>query len=324
MSPTSRWLAASRGCRARAFARDVENGCPFWTFASPETSGPPLLSAKALAPQAIFSRIWLRGVRASECEWRRALRGGRPPQVPNRAGRPSPRPLELSLTTDAPILLRVRRWQHWCRGSRFGRKRSCAQTFADGHAYTSHDVFFRLRSRNAPLSPAAALCLRCSRCVARRGGRYLPTFLASARLVRLDAASASAGVRWIRLRGSDASHATSRDLKGSPSCFTHHRQQRHLNVRLTQLEAQNSGLRRRRRRQEPAVAPPAPLNEHTGCRAHDPIRVYPICIVQNRDVLSLARFTWFHSEPLLTHSQSSRGGKPACAAAPRAVVRAHG
>ena len=48
-------------------------------------------------------------------------------------------------------------------GSRFGGKRSRVQTFGDGHAYTSHDVFFRLRLRDALLSPAAALCLRCSR-----------------------------------------------------------------------------------------------------------------------------------------------------------------
>ena len=35
----------------------------------------------------------------------------------------------------------------------------------------------------------------------------------------LDAASALAGVRWMRLRGSDASHATIHDLEGG-TCFT--------------------------------------------------------------------------------------------------------
>ena len=220
--------------------------------------------------------------------------------------------------------------RHSCRGSRSGRKCSRAQTFAGGHAYGSHDDVFRLRLVDAPLSPAAALCLLRSRwdAIARRGGRwqipYLPTFLAAARL-RMDAASASAGVRWMRLRGSDASHATSRDLKGSPSCFTHHRQQRHLNVYSTSRAARGA---------EQRASPPTPTPRARGRatrasqrarrlqRAHD-----PICLGSYHttvDVLSLARFTFIHSEPLLTHSKSSRGGKPACAAAPRAVLRAHG
>ena len=72
---------------------------------------PPLLSANALALEPIFSAATSTAVRAraKECEWRRALRGGPSHQAPKVAGRPSPRPLELSLTTDAPVLLRVRR-----------------------------------------------------------------------------------------------------------------------------------------------------------------------------------------------------------------------
>ena len=129
----------------------------------------------------------------------------------------------------------------------------------------------------------------------------------------------------MRLRGSNASHATSHDLKGAPSCFSINGQQRHLHVRSAPHTEQRASpptpTPRVRRR-----APRAPQRAR-GCGEHNSdggARALPGgSVVEPPDrpmsCLSRAPRVYIHSEALLRGTRAQSGIGPLSANTPGVV-----